>query len=68
MPEIQPSGAVRPGCGTTVGRAGSLSVADQGVGIAPDDLPYVFAPGYRARNTAGVAAVRAIVHALGGSV
>ena len=63
----------------TVRRSGALavvSVADQGVGIAPDDLPNVFDPGFRARNAAGLAAgngigltaVRTIVHALGGSV
>ena len=63
----------------TVRLAGALavvSVTDQGVGIAPDDLPYVFDPGYRARQAAGLAtgqgiglaAVRTIVHALGGSV
>ncbi len=58
------------------GAVAIVSVADQGVGIAPDDLPYVFDPGYRARNAAGLAAgkgiglaaVRTIVHALGGSV
>jgi len=57
------------------GAVAIVSVADQGVGIAPDDLPNVFDPGYRARNAGlaagkgiGLAAVRTIVHALGGSV
>ncbi|MQY37011.1 Sensor histidine kinase ResE [Streptomyces sp. RB17] len=53
------------------------SVADTGAGIAPDDLPYVFEPLYRAessRNRAtggagrGLAIAQRVVHAHAGTI
>jgi two-component system phosphate regulon sensor histidine kinase PhoR len=53
-----------------------MSVADQGIGIPPADLPKVFDRGYRAATAVskapgrgiGLAAVQSIVHAHGGTI
>jgi len=58
------------------GRWAVLSVADQGIGIAPADLPRVFDRGYRAGTAVGkapgreigLAAVQSIVQAHGGTI
>lgn len=58
-----------------VDAAGTLSVSDQGPGIAPEDLPYVFDRFYRAESARslpgsglGLAIVRQIAEAHAGSV
>jgi signal transduction histidine kinase len=55
------------------GEAGVVSVADDGVGIAPDALPrifdpYVQAPGARGGTGLGLAIVKSIVEAHGGRI
>ena len=58
----------------TVSR-GALSVQDEGIGIPSEDIPHIFSPFYRARNTSGVgghgiglALSKAIIEKLGGHV
>jgi two-component system sensor histidine kinase BaeS len=75
--KFTPSGGfVRVRVGATDGEA-FLSVSDTGVGIAPEDLPFVFERFYRADSSRtratggsgiGLAITRAIVEAHGGSI
>jgi two-component system, OmpR family, sensor histidine kinase BaeS len=48
----------------------SVSVADTGTGIAPDDLPHVFARFYKSRDSrgSGLAIARQLVVAHGGQI
>ncbi len=53
----------------------AVAIKDEGVGVEPDELPYIFEQFYRARSSAdiegsgvGLALVRAIAEAYGGSV
>jgi two-component system, cell cycle sensor histidine kinase and response regulator CckA len=55
------------------GRLVSVCVEDDGIGIAPEDLPYVFEPFFKAHSVSagaglGLAICRNIVTALGGTI
>ncbi len=74
--KYSPDGApVRIGAHAARGRV-LLSVADEGVGITPADLPHVFDSFYRARRTdrttpgtgLGLAIARGLVEAMGGRI
>ena len=51
-----------------------ITIADSGIGIAPEDLPYIFNRFYKGKNAAadqvgiGLAMARAIVEKQGGEI
>lgn len=75
--KFSPSGGVIAISARCAGMWLELSVADNGPGIAPDDVPYIFNPFYQGRNNAGglvkgtgigLSVVKEYVSAHGGSV
>lgn len=73
--KYSPEGGLVTVSARKVDRLLELAVEDQGVGIAPADLPRLFERGFRARSTRtapgdglGLSIVKAIVEAHGGSV
>ena len=71
-----PEGSLVRVAGRVVGDRVMLDIADEGVGIAPADLPHVFDSFYRARRGdrvapgtgLGLAIARGLVQAMGGSI
>jgi two-component system sensor histidine kinase KdpD len=74
--KYSPPGGIISVSGRLVGERVALSVTDEGIGIAPDDLPYVFDSFYRARRQdrvgpgtgLGLAIARGLMEAMGGTI
>ena len=74
--KYSPSGGIISVTGRLMGDRVALSVVDEGIGIAPDDLPYVFDSFYRARRQdrvgpgtgLGLAIARGLMEAMGGTI
>ncbi len=74
--KYSPSGGIISASGRLVGDRVALSVIDEGIGIALDDLPYVFDSFYRARRQdrvgpgtgLGLAIARGLMEAMGGTI
>jgi two-component system sensor histidine kinase KdpD len=74
--KYSPPGGLISVSGRLAGDRVSLSVTDEGIGIAPDDLPYVFDSFYRARRQdrvgpgtgLGLAIARGLMEAMGGTI
>jgi two-component system sensor histidine kinase KdpD len=74
--KYSPPGGIISISGRPVGDRVALSVADEGIGIAPGDLPYVFDSFYRARRQdrvgpgtgLGLAIARGLMEAMGGTI
>jgi two-component system sensor histidine kinase KdpD len=74
--KYSPPGGLISVSGRLAGDRVSLSVTDEGIGIAPDDLPYVFDSFYRARRQdrvgpgtgLGLAIARGLMEAVGGTI
>ena len=74
--KYSPAGGIISVSGRLVGDRVALSVVDEGIGIAPDDLPYVFDSFYRARRQdrvgpgtgLGLAIARGLMEAMGGTI
>lgn len=74
--KYSPSGGIISVSGRLMGDRVALSVIDEGIGIAPDDLPYVFDSFYRARRQdrvgpgtgLGLAIARGLMEAMGGTI
>jgi len=74
--KYSPPGGIISVSGRLVGDRVALSVNDEGIGIAPDDLPYVFDSFYRARRQdrvgpgtgLGLAIARGLMEAMGGTI
>jgi two-component system sensor histidine kinase KdpD len=74
--KYSPPGGFISVSGRSAGDRVALSVADEGIGIAPGDLPYVFDSFYRARRQdrvgpgtgLGLAIARGLMEAMGGTI
>jgi two-component system sensor histidine kinase KdpD len=74
--KYSPPGGTISVSGRTVGDRVALSVSDEGIGIPPDELPYVFDSFYRARRQdrvgpgtgLGLAIARGLMEAMGGAI
>jgi two-component system sensor histidine kinase KdpD len=74
--KYSPSGGIISVSARLMGDRVALSVIDEGIGIAPDDLPYVFDSFYRARRQdrvgpgtgLGLAIARGLMEAMGGTI
>jgi two-component system sensor histidine kinase KdpD len=74
--KYSPSGGIISVSARLIGDRLALSIADEGVGITPDDLPYVFDSFYRARRQdrvgpgtgLGLAIARGLMEAMGGTI
>ncbi len=74
--KYSPPGGIISVSGRPAGDRVALSVADEGIGIAPGDLPYVFDSFYRARRQdrvgpgtgLGLAIARGLMEAMGGTI
>jgi two-component system sensor histidine kinase KdpD len=74
--KYSPPGGIISISGRPVGDRVALSIADEGIGIAPGDLPYVFDSFYRARRQdrvgpgtgLGLAIARGLMEAMGGTI
>jgi len=69
-----PGGSVRILCNQVAPDVLTLTISDTGPGLAAEDLPHIFAPGYRGRNAAtpgegiGLSVVKQFLDAIGGDV
>jgi two-component system sensor histidine kinase KdpD len=74
--KYSPPGGIISVSGRPVGDRVALSIADEGVGIMPDELPFVFDSFYRARRLdrvgpgtgLGLAIARGLMEAMGGTI
>jgi len=74
--KYSPPGGIISVSGRTLGDRVALSIADEGVGIMPDELPFVFDSFYRARRLdrvgpgtgLGLAIARGLMEAMGGTI
>jgi two-component system sensor histidine kinase KdpD len=74
--KYSPPGGIISVSGRVLGDRVALSIADEGVGIMPDELPFVFDSFYRARRLdrvgpgtgLGLAIARGLMEAMGGTI